>query len=444
MSTVDRTIQDGIREEIVREVGRNRFRLWFRDTEVKSVDEDAVTLGVPTEVHRTWLQCTYGSTLERAVERVLGGGLRVRLEVSGRQRVKREMRERLPVHPKDWDALIERRRPASSFESFLSEGSDRFPVMLLSQFVHGNGAVDPPAVYVYGDEGCGKTHLLEALRDAVDKHEPGKAVYLTSHRFTTRYVSALRARDLAAVRAFEVDFAHRRLVVLDDVHQLAARKATQHALVRLREKAVGSPTRFVFASRRHPQDLEDFSGRLRSWFMGSVVLKLRNPSRDSLRHLLEARGRAYGLPEVPEAVATWILARTGSVKGAVEVLDRWGAASAELGRPLEEEWLGEIAPSVSVTAREEVVRRAKCAVAEHFALSPSLLDCPTKARRAVMPRRIGIYLVYRATSLPLAEIGRYFGLRSHSSVSRAIREIREAREADPGLEQTIDGLLARM
>jgi len=444
VNVAHRAIQEGIREELLREVGRNRYRLWFRDTEVLGVSERAVTFAVPTEVHRTWLEYTYGDELRRAVTQVLGEGVGLRFEVSSSQGLKREIRNRLPTTPRGWEDLLEERRPRPTLESFVCDGSERFPPMLLSQFVHGNGAADPPAVYLYGDEGTGKTHLLRGLAREVETYEPGQALYLTSRRFTSLYVSALRARELDAVRAFEVDVGHRRLVLIDDVHRLAGRKATQRELVRLREKAVGTATRFVFTSRVHPQELERISGRLRSWFMGGVTLKLKRPDREGLARILEARGLAYGLPAVPTEVVHRILDRTGSVSGAVDVVDRWGAASAELCSPLEVDWLEEIGPCVSVTAREEIIRRAKRAVSTHFSLAPDLLERPTKARRAAVPRRIAMYLVYRATALPLADIGRAFGLRSHSSVSRAIQEMREARQRDPALEQVVDGLLARM
>ena len=80
----------------------------------------------------------------------------------------------------------------------------------------------------------------------------------------------------------------------------------------------------------------------------------------------------------------------------------------------------------------------------HYGIPARDLDCATEARRAAVPRRVAMYLVYRATALPLAEIGQSFGLKSHSSVCRAIRQMREERERDPSLEQVLDGLLARM
>ena len=119
-------------------------------------------------------------------------------------------------------------------------------------------------------------------------------------------------------------------------------------------------------------------------------------------------------------------------------------ASAEVGQPLEIAWLDELAPGVSATAREEVIRRAKDLVARHFGIARGLMDEPTKVRSARFPRRVAMYLVYRACALPLVELGAAFGLRSHSSVSRAIREMRALRAENADVEQLVDGLLARI
>lgn len=444
MSAAWKGIEEGIREEILREVGRSRWRLWFRDAAVSDVDEHGLTLAVPSEVHRTWLQFTYGNLLKRAVETVLGDGAEVHLEVSERQGLRRDIRERLPDRNAEWEALLEKRRPAPSLDGYVAFGGERFAPLLLQQLVHGNVDVNAPAIHLYGDSGTGKTHLLKALHLAVEAHTPGAAIYLTGRQFTNRYVSAVRGRELGAVRAFEVDLCHRRLVLIDNVSTLSGRDATQAELVRLRECCVVTQTRFVFAGDHHPRELERVTPKFRSWLASGVVLRLRLPDDDRLAEILAARAQEYGLNGLPDDVLTWILENTGSVHGAIGVLDRWAAASAEIGVPLEAEWLSEVAPRVTASARQEVVRRAKEVVATHYGIQRRLLDAPTKLRSAAKPRRVAMYLVYRAAALPLKDLGYAFGLRSHSSVSRAIHQIRSERETDPGLEHEIDGLLARM
>ena len=482
MNSVYRDIHDGLREELVRSLGRNRFRLWFRDTCVVDVGEHGLTLAVPNDVHRTWLQFTFGDELRSACEHVLGEGVEVRLRVSAEQERRRLLRDKLPQRPEEWDALLERRCPPPSLDTFVLYAGDgaypdrvrergssigrdaeptavpqlsgRFPVMILRQLLDGGAAQDAPSVCLHGGSGAGKTHLLRGLEADSARRRPGAALYMTARRFTQRFVTALRAKEVEALRAFELDLTSRKFVLLDDLDELDSREATQQELVRILDRGAATGTRFVFTSRIHPRELTGLRPRLRSRLLGGIVLGLGVPDRGALGEILGRRARQMGATYsadggAPPAAAGGdvreaILDRTASVHGAVELLDRWAAASAECGTPLESDWLEELAPAVAATAREEVIRRVKDLVAAHFGIKRALLDRPTKVRSARFPRRVAMYLVYRACALPLAELGAVFGLRSHSSVSRSIREMRALRVRDAGVEQLVEGLLARI
>lgn len=443
MSAVKKQIHEGLRAELIEALGRHRYRLWFRDTTVREVTENELTLAVPTEVHRAWLQYTYGEELTAACERVLGPGTRITFEVSEVQDRKRMLRDRMPQRPEEWKALLERRRPAPTLDGYVVGRSGRFPVMLLKELLKGNAKADAVGLYLFGATGSGKTHLLRALEAEANRRAPGDAAYLTVRQFTNRYVSALRARDMEALRAFRKDLTRRRMIILDGVEELAARKSTQREVVALLDAVLGSTTRVVLAGLQHPAELDGLSPKLVSRLLGGVVVRLDPPRSDRLEAVLAGRASAAG-PELPEDVCEAILSRTASVHGAVDLLDRWAALSTELGRPLGLEWLNELAPGATASASQEVIRRAKDLVASHFGIDRRLLDRPTKLRSAAIPRRLAIYLVYRACALPLVKLGEAFGLKSHSSVSRAIQEMRDMREVNDEIDNTIEGLLAQI
>jgi chromosomal replication initiation ATPase DnaA len=437
-------LQHGLRSELIDELGRNRWRLWFRDTEVVRVGSECVTIAVPTEVHRAWIEYTYANELHRACARVLGEGVAVRLEVSARQGEKRALREQLPTRPDEWERrLAEKRRPPT-FESFRPHAQDRWTVLLLRSLVHGGTAGSPaPTVYVYGDPGSGKSHLLSALHGAIEAQAPGECLLLTTKRFTSLFVATVRSGSVGARRAFEADLTSRRLVLLDGVDALEGRPATQAEVVRLLERAPAGGPRLVLAGRRHPRELTGLLPTLASRLLGGPVVRLGNADRALQGEIVASRAAALGRTPPPDVV-DGILDRTGSTRSAVQWAERWAVASDLLGAPLEARWLGEVAPSVTTATREEVVRRAKAAVARHFSMDAALLDRPTKVRTAALPRRIAMYLVYRATAMSLGKLGRAFGWRSHSSVSRALQQVRAQRDGDAELEQLIDGLLARL
>ena len=184
--------------------------------------------------------------------------------------------------------------------------------------------------------------------------------------------------------------------------------------------------------------------RLRSRLLGGVVHRVHPPESDRRVEALSVRAAAWGAT-LPKDTAEALLARASSFPAACDLCDRWAAVSHAEGSPAPVAWLEEMAPPrAATTTREEIVRRAKDLVARHYGIRAALLDRPSKHPSALLARRIAMYLVYRAAALPLADLGKSFGLKSHSSAGRALQQIRADRDRDVGIEVTLDGLLAEL
>ena len=441
-TALHREIFDGAKEEILAVLGKGRFDLWVRDAAVERVCGRSVTLAVPTEVHRTWLEYTYGELLRTAFGRVLGDGVEVKVRVDPRRAALREVRDQMPADEGEWRRALARVRPVPTLAGFVADGPSSFAVRLLEQATHGNADPAPPSVYQYGDAGSGKTHLLRAVEAAATLGVPGSAAYLPARRLTERVVEAVRTGPPGALRALEADLDARRLILVDDLQELENRPATQRALDGLFDRATGKGVRFVLAGRTHPRDLSGLSERLRSRLLGGVVHQLFAPTTEQLVRLLAARGRTVGI-DAPLDVLDGVVSRTRGVPGSIDLFDRWAAVSARMRRPAPVAWLDEIAPtSGAATPTDEVVRRAKDRVAAHYGVARAILDRPSKQPSALHPRRVAMYLVWRAAALPLSAIAKAFGARSHTTVSRALDDLRERRETDPTLESELDGLLS--
>ncbi|MCC7138412.1 MAG: ATP-binding protein [Planctomycetes bacterium] len=435
-----REILDGVREDLVTALGKGRHALWFRDTEVVRVSGRSVVLAVPTEVHRTWLEFNYRAEIDRAFGRVLGEGVHVELVVQPRLDEARAVRDHVPADEAGWRDALRDVRPAPTLLSFVSDEASAFAVRLAEQALHGSGVGAPPPTCFFGGPGTGKSHLLRALERALAA-DAGACVAFTAKRFTARVVAATRAGDSAALARLTADVAAARVVLLDDLDDLADRPATQHVLEGLLDTAAAHGGRFVVAGREHPRAVEGLSERLRSRLLAGVLFRLAEPSRETRGRIVAGRATALGL-EMPDDVRDAILVAAPSVEAAAELADRWAFVSRRAGRPVEASHLLELAPPASPSSpREDVVRRAKDAVARHYGVDRRALDRPTKRPTVLEARRTAMYLVWRAAKLPLTELATAFGLRSHSAASRAITEVREQREIDPGLEVTLDGLL---
>ncbi len=443
MNAALREILDGAKEDLVAALGRARYSLWFRDAAVQGVAGRTVTLAVPTDVHRTWLQVNYQAALEQAFSRVLGEGTSVAIEVNERLASKREIRDRMPQGERQWQALLSERRAKPTLVGFVADGGgNAFAARLLAQVVHGSAGEPSGPILLYGPSGSGKTHLLRATHEAIDAKAPGSSAFFSARGWTNRFVSAVRSGESRAVRAFEAGIEARRVVCLDGLEVLTGRDATQAELSGLLDRAAS--TRFVVASRVHPRDVPGLSERLASRLLSGVVVSLSAPDAAAIAKILAARAASYGLP-LPADVRDAVLSRAPSPHAAAEWLDRWAVVSSAQGRPLDLAWLEEALPPVAPeTVREGIVERAKEVVARHYGVPRSALDGPQKRPNAVMPRRIAMYLVHRAAAMSLEEVAKAFGLRSHSAASRAVAEVRARRDADPSVEVEVEALLKRL
>lgn len=435
---------DGAREELVAALGRHRYRLWFRDAEVVRVCGRSVTLAVPTDVHRTWLEFNYRALLDKAFGRVLGDGVHVELTVSERLASTRTVRDEVPEDEAAWRTALRDAQPPATLLSFVAEAENAFVLRVVAQALHGSDVETPTTLYLYGEPGTGKTHLVRALHAATAAREPDASLLLNARALTARVVPAVRERDLAALASFDEELASRRLVVVDGLDELADRPTTQRTLETLFDRARSRGVRVVVTARSHPHGLPGLSERLRSRLLSGLVLRLSAPTPELRARILAERAQAWGVP-LPDAVRTAVTARTVTLAGAVDLVDRWAYVSRRLGRPLDVAHLADVTAAASPSSpRDEVVRRAKDVVADHFGVDRRVLDRPTKHPNVLEARRAAMYLVWRAAAVPLTDLARSFGLRSHSAASRALAEVRARRDVDPAFETTLDGLVRRL
>ncbi len=484
-STPYQMIAAKLRDELSKSLGKRRTTLWFRDAAVTNVLDDTVTLAVPTDAHRMWLACIYADPLRRACDAVLGPGVKLDIHVSKALDERRHVRDALPERENVWAALLADARPRPQLSSFVAGSSSRFARLLFERILNASPSVSAPAssnpprsrasthpskapqheiseapqhwaalagpstILLYGPAGVGKSHLLQAFHAEVHRRRPGDSIYLHARTFTRHFVSAVRGGDAYAVRALESDLSSRRFVLIDDVDQLRGRHATQSHLLTLFRRFARTNTMLIASSQLRPDGrsgplrVEGFSAQLASRLAGGVAIHLPAPDDELRREILTRRLMHFRVRCRPD-VLTALVARSRCMHTCTQLLDRYAIASLRTGSALSPEWLDEVAPPPATSARDEVVRRAKDLVAAHYGISRELLDRSTKLRSAVLPRRVAMYIVYRACALPLKELGRAFGLRSHSSVSRSLSEIRELHRTDPEIEQLIDGLLARL
>lgn len=448
------------------ELGEDVFASWFRGVELEGVDEAVVHLSVATRFLKNWLRSHYYDFVLHLA----------RAEWPAIDRV--EFKVRQPHFSADpaKEVPVERRRPIeladavpvalplrTGYGGF--EGSPLDPRLKFETFVVGAcnrlahaaaqevaGAFSSPQqlfnpLFVHGNVGLGKTHLLHAIAWDVKQRRPeAEVLYLTAERFMSGFVQALRARDALA---FKEKLRKIDILLIDDMEFLQG-PTIQQEFCHTLNSLIDGGRQVVVAADRAPTQLDKLDTRMRSRLGGGLVAEIGSMDYDLRYKILakranEACGETKGLA-ISDTVLAFLadrLAESGrELEGAIHRL----RASFQLtDEPVTIEVAEQIVRDLMRGAEPRRVRIDDIlrTVSKHYGVNRGDLLSGRRNRSIVRPRQIGMYLAKLLTSRSLPEIGRRFGNRDHTTVLHAIRKIEQLMNDDNQLREEIE-LLKRL
>jgi chromosomal replication initiator protein len=299
------------------------------------------------------------------------------------------------------------------------------------------GAKSPPfnPLFVHGPCGVGKTHLLQGICNAVSKvTRQGRPLtwrYLTAEQFTNEFIVALRGKKIAQFRQRyrQVD-----LLAIDDVHFLAAKKATQDEFLHTFNAVEGAGRQIVMASDAHPRLVGDLNEQLVSRFVAGMVVKIGVPDKAMRLELVRRKAKAMNLRAHRDVLEYIASHARGSVRELEGTVVKLAALSALESAPVTLETATK-ALSDHLTQTDSVVTLGdiEAASAAWFGITPADIHSSRRTRTVSAARRVAMYLARRQTSMSYPEIGRHMG-KNHSSVIGAVRWMESLLAADGEIE----------
>jgi len=282
------------------------------------------------------------------------------------------------------------------------------------------GAFNP--LVIHGGVGLGKTHLLEGVGHLIRQSHPNLHVLqLTAEAFTNSFLEAMRTSSLHSFRA---RYRSVGALIMDDVHFLAAKRATQDEFLHTYNALVERGVPIVLASDQHPRLMSRLSDELVTRFLAGMVVKVEAPDLATRRAILKIKADARGI-DVPSAVLDYIAEHLRSsvreLEGALHsVIAHAMLAGKRLDLNLAKSALRD---TIRHTAQAIALRDVERAVCGLFQIEAELLKSESRARAQAYPRMMAMYLARKHTGAAYSEIGRYFGGRNHSTVISAEKKV---------------------
>jgi chromosomal replication initiator protein len=480
LTTCDIDVVAALGQDIARRIGEPRFNLWFEGNTKFILDKDSLTVGVPNLFFQDWLQTTFADSVRAAAGQILGRPVRVRFaidpdlfpksprtrgenrasmkngESNGEDRRPRieegEPTKEGPVPPRSsvldppflpglaLDPADEISPPGSANGS---RGDSRtlrrsrrwrrladFVVGPCNRVAHASAqsVVELPGeaanpLILYGTVGTGKTHLLEGIYAGLRRHQADwRVCFVTAEDFTNRFVQAMRLGKLAAFRSH---FRQLDALIIDDLHFLAGKRATQEEFLHTLDVLLAEGRQLVAACDCHPKLAGEFAPELTDRLLGGAVWGLTPPDADTRLNLLRAKAGRES-PSICEEVLGHLAGQLGGnvreLEGALHSLRHFSRVTGRpIDLPLAREALGDLLRHSLRVLQLADVDRAVCSA---LRLDPGTLQSKQRTWTVSHPRMLAMYLARKHTAAAYSEIGRHFGGRNHSTAVAAEKKVR--------------------
>ncbi|WP_344329144.1 chromosomal replication initiator protein DnaA [Streptomyces macrosporus] len=318
-----------------------------------------------------------------------------------------------------------RLNPKYLFDTFVIGASNRFAHAAAVAVAEAPAKAYNP-LFIYGESGLGKTHLLHAIGHYARSLYPGTRVrYVSSEEFTNEFINSIRD---GKADAFRKRYRDMDILLVDDIQFLASKESTQEEFFHTFNTLHNANKQIVLSSDRPPKQLVTLEDRLRNRFEWGLITDVQPPELETRIAILRKKAVQEQLnapPEVLEFIASRISRNIRELEGALIRVTAFASLNrqpVDLG--LTEIVLKDLIPGGEDAAPEITAANIMAATADYFGLTVDDLCGSSRSRVLVTARQIAMYLCRELTDLSLPKIGAQFGGRDHTTVMHADRKIR--------------------
>ncbi len=440
--TEQKRVWDDILKRVGRDVSKASIETWFKGAHLIKEEGGVLFVGVPSVFYKDWLSSKYHKIILEAAREVIPTIHQIEYVISPRDRAPRGKDHeaeagRLPLN-QYYVGREDNLNPRYTFETFIVGPFNEVAHAATQAVVKQPGTAYNP-LFIYGNTGYGKTHLIQAAGNELKKQGgKRKILYLTSERFGNDIVTALQTNTIREVkdkyRAYDV-------FIMDDVQFLSGKEKIQEELFHLFNTLYETNRQVLFSSDRHPRQIQNIADRLKSRFNQGMIVDINMPDLASRTAIIRAKAAQMHFILSDELSAHIAERVEGNIRDLEGTLNRIIIEMQTKGRELTKEELnnilsGNYRPGGPLTLSEIVDY-----VSEYYHVDPREILKKSRRREVLKPRQIVMYLMREKLGDSFPVIGDKLGGRDHSTVIHSYEKIKTGMETDPILKRDIEELM---
>jgi chromosomal replication initiator protein len=323
-----------------------------------------------------------------------------------------------------------------TFETFVVGPSNKL-AYAASVSVAEHPAQNYNPLFIYGDSGLGKTHLIYAIAHVIRKRDHNaKIAYVKGDDLTNELVEAIRAGKTSDMRE---KYRQAELLLVDDVQFIAGRKQTQEEFFHTFNTLYEAGKQIVLTSDRPPSEMTQLEDRLRTRFEWGLLVDVAPPDFETRLAIVKNKAALLGL-ELPDKISAYIAEHvTANVRQLEGTINKILAYKDLLGNDTDEETVTRAIQDMLKRSNEYIPSPNIIIdyISKFYDLDESIIRGSQRVRDAVLARQIAMYLIRSMTNLSLDDIGKEFGNRDHSTVLHSIDKVEKQMKKDSSFAETV-------
>jgi chromosomal replication initiator protein len=424
-------------------VPKQVYDTWFTPIHLERIEDSTAQLGVPNKFFGDWLSQHYGTLLTEAVSAARGGKeTAITFVIFHKQATRQTENSGSNAATSRQNTVARAKRgiqlnPKYTFKNFVVGAGNQFSHAACMAVAEQPAKAYNP-LFIYGETGLGKTHLLNAIGNYVAERTDLRIAYLTTEQFTNEVINSIRYDKMMDLRK---RYRHIDMLMIDDIQFLAGKERTQEEFFHTFNALYEAHKQLVLSSDRFPKDMPDIEERLRSRFEWGLIADLQPPDVETRIAILRKKSEDEGvtLPEdVIQFLATTMKSNIRELEGS---LVRLGAYASLTGQTITLEMAKSVLRDLIGTKKKIVsMDDIQETVGARFHVKIADLKSRRRSKTLVHPRQIAMYLCRELTDSSYPEIGRQFGGKDHTTIIHACKQVIKAKDSDSALSATLDSL----